>query len=127
MTRWHLRAHRKSTGGLLGTHRKKKRYERGAKFLETKLGEQKVRKTKCVGGNLKVKLLSANKVSVAKKGKAQSVKIESVIENPANPNYVRRNVLTKGAVVKTSLGNVRITSRPGQHGAINGIIVDEKK
>ena len=127
MTRWHLRPHRKSTGGLLNSYRKKKRYERGSKFLESKLGEHRNKIVTCTGGNRKTKLLSADKVNVAKKGKARQVKIESVLENPTNPNYVRRNVLTRGAVVKTELGNVRITSRPGQDGIVNGIVVSGEK
>ncbi|MCK4384091.1 MAG: 30S ribosomal protein S8e, partial [Candidatus Lokiarchaeota archaeon] len=35
----------------------------------------------------------------------------------------RRHILTKGAVVETELGNARITSRPGQHGTLNGILM----
>jgi small subunit ribosomal protein S8e len=36
---------------------------------------------------------------------------------------VRRNIITKGAVVDTDIGHVKITSRPGQSGALNGIKV----
>ena len=86
MTRWHLRPHRKSTGGLLNSYRKKKRYERGSKFLESKLGEHRNKIVTCTGGNVKTKLISADKVNVAKKGKARQVKIESVLENPTNPD-----------------------------------------
>jgi small subunit ribosomal protein S8e len=46
-----------------------------------------------------------------------------VVENPANPHYVRRNILTKGAIVETEFGKARIISRPGQHGVINGVLV----
>ena len=45
-------------------------------------------------------------------------------ENPANPNYVRRNLLTKGAIIKTELGNARILSRPGQDGTINAVLTE---
>jgi len=44
----------------------------------------------------------------------------NVTENFANPNLVRRNILTKGTVVETKLGKVKITSRPGQEGTVNG-------
>ena len=42
-------------------------------------------------------------------------------------SYVRRNIITKGAIVKTEAGLVKITSRPGQDGTLNGILVEEKK
>lgn len=51
------------------------------------------------------------------------VKIDEVVKNPANVDYNRRGVITRGTVVKTELGNVRVTSRPGQNGVINGILV----
>jgi len=47
-----------------------------------------------------------------------------VLENEANPHYVRRNIITKGAIVKTQLGPARVTSRPGQHGIINAILIE---
>jgi small subunit ribosomal protein S8e len=127
MTRWHLRSHRKPTGGLLNRSRKKRKHERGSKFLETRVGEEKKKAVKTLGGNTKIKLLSVESVNVAHKGKIRKAKASSVVENPANPHYVRRNVITKGAIVKTDIGNVRITSRPGHDGVINGILVEEKK
>jgi small subunit ribosomal protein S8e len=51
--------------------------------------------------------------------------IENVEENTANPNFVRRNLLTKGAIIKTSVGRAKIVSRPGQHGVINAILLAE--
>jgi small subunit ribosomal protein S8e len=50
--------------------------------------------------------------------------IETVEENGANPNYVRRNLLTKGAVIRTEAGRARIISRPGQDGIINAILIE---
>jgi small subunit ribosomal protein S8e len=57
----------------------------------------------------------------------KKTKIISVEGNQANPHYVRRNIITKGAVVKTEMGSVRITSRPGQTGFLNGVLLEEKK
>jgi len=77
-----------------------------------------------VGGHYKPVLLSAKEVNVSdQKGKTQKTEILNVVENPANPNLVRRNVITKGAVVETKLGRVRVTSRPGQEGTVNGVLV----
>jgi small subunit ribosomal protein S8e len=46
------------------------------------------------------------------------------VENPANPHYVRRNIITKGAVIKTELGNAKVTSRPGQDGVVNAALIE---
>jgi small subunit ribosomal protein S8e len=51
--------------------------------------------------------------------------IENVVRNDANPNYVRRNIVTRGAVIETSEGEARVTSRPGQDGQVNAVLVDE--
>jgi small subunit ribosomal protein S8e len=56
-------------------------------------------------------------------GKSKSVKIETVKDNKANLHYMRRNILTKGAVIKTEIGDARITNRPGQDGIINAILL----
>jgi len=127
MARWHLRSQRKATGGLLNRHKKKKKRERGTEFLQTRIGGEKKKIVKSLGGNKDVKLLSIDKINVAIKGKVKPAKISSVLENHANPHYVRRNVLTLGGIVKTDLGNVKITSRPGQDGVVNGILIEEKK
>jgi small subunit ribosomal protein S8e len=50
--------------------------------------------------------------------------IMSVVENESDPNYVRRNILVKGAIIETDKGRVRITSRPGKDGVINGVLVE---
>ena len=78
-----------------------------------------------MGGSKKSRLLSSDIVNVydPKTKKYEKLKIETVKENPANSNFIRRNIMTKGAIVKTSKGNARITSRPGQEGSINAILV----
>ena len=55
--------------------------------------------------------------------KATKSKILSVKDNPANQHFVRRNTITKGAVVETEAGLARITSRPGQDGVVNAVKV----
>lgn len=128
MTQWHLRSKRTPTGALVKRHRKKKKYERGSEFLETKIGERKVKAKRARGGNIKLKLLSVDKVNAAdpKTGKTQKVRVIAVKENPANPHYARRNIITKGAIVETEIGLVKITSRPGQDGIVNGVLIEKK-
>ena len=62
----------------------------------------------------------ANRVN----GEVKRAKIETVEQNVANPNYVRRSLLTKGAVIRTDVGRARITSRPGQDGVINAVLIE---
>jgi small subunit ribosomal protein S8e len=63
-------------------------------------------------------------VATRSTGTIRKVVIETVEENGANPNYVRRNLLTKGAVIRTEAGRARIVSRPGQDGVINAILIE---
>jgi small subunit ribosomal protein S8e len=127
-TTWHLRSRKKTTGGSLAKSRKKRKSDRGMRFLETRIGPRQVKTKKIRGGNRKLKLLSVERINVAdSKGKIKRAKLVSVKENDANPHYIRRNILTKGAVVETEVGPARITSRPGQHGMVNAVLVEEKK
>jgi small subunit ribosomal protein S8e len=129
MARWHTISRRKPTGGLLRKHVKRKNKDKGSEFLETRIGERKTKARRMTGGGQKDKILSADFVNVSDpSSKVQKkAKIVSVESNPANIHYVRRNVLTKGAIVKTELGNVRITSRPGQTGSLSGVLIKEQK
>ena len=54
------------------------------------------------------------------------MKIISVVENPANRQYVRRNIVTKGAIVQTEIGKALVTSRPGQDGIVNAVLLKEE-
>jgi len=38
---------------------------------------------------------------------------------------VRMNVITKGAIIETDKGNVKVTNRPGQEGHVQGILIKE--
>ena len=91
----------------------------------TTIGERRLRSVRARSGVAKHFLLSESNVSVMdpKTGKAKKVVIKSVEENLANPNFVRRNILTKGTVIDTELGKARITSRPGQEGGINAVLL----
>ena len=48
----------------------------------------------------------------------------TVTENHANPNYVQRNIINKGAVIQTELGDAKITSRMGQDGVVNAVLIE---
>jgi len=125
MARSTQRSNRKVSGGRYISNRGKKLYELAGYNSMTRISENEKRKSiRTQGGNSRQVLLTANQINIAVKGKVQKVAVTNVIENTANPNLVRRNILTKGAIVETPLGKARITSRPGQHAVVNGTLLD---
>ena len=78
-----------------------------------------------VGNNEKRALLSIDTANVynPKEKKYEQLKIETILENPANRHFVRRNIMTKGTIIKTEKGKARITNRPGQEGVVNAILI----
>ena len=131
MVIWHGEKGRKKTGGKINIARKKRKYELGSLPMLTKIGKEERKIVKAKRGLYKVKASSVEFVNVLDPdtNEMKKVKILHVLENKANPHLVRRGIITKGAVVKTEIGNVRITSRPSQHGIVNAIILttEEKK
>jgi small subunit ribosomal protein S8e len=124
MAVWQDRSRTKKTGGKTRSYRKSRKHQLGGEFSEPSVGEEKRINKRTRGGDQKTVAKRNETVNVAKDGEVVKAEIESVEENPANPNYVRRSLLTKGAVVETSEGRVQITSRPGQDGVINGKMVE---
>lgn len=126
MSVWQGRSRRSITGRIVRVSRKKRKFEMGREFLPVHIGETRRKIIRTRGGNRKVRLLSTNVAFVLdrEKGKVVKTEILSVIENPANPHYVRRNIITKGAVIDTKIGKVKVTSRPGQDGVVQGVLID---
>jgi len=126
MAIWQGKSLRKHTGGRYKSNRNKRKIEFGRDPAETKIGERKIKKIRAKGGNQKIRLTNENQINVVnpKKNKVQTAEILNVLENTANIQFVRRNIINKGAVVETNLGKVKVTSRPGQHGIINGVLVE---
>jgi small subunit ribosomal protein S8e len=122
-------AKKKPSSGRRRVYRKKRKYEEGSFAMETALGERKEKVSRGRGGNLKHKILSDKFACVTntKKGTTEKVEITRVVRNPANIDYNRRGVITKGAVVETPLGLAKITSRPGQHGILNAVLIGAEK
>ena len=109
--------------------RGKRAFEMGSDPAETIVGAPRIAKKRGRGNNLKLRALSVNSVNVTDPatGKSQKTEIRSVVKNPANVDYQRRGVITKGAVVDTPLGQALVTSRPGQHGIINAVLIQGTK
>jgi small subunit ribosomal protein S8e len=120
------RSKRKPTGGRYKSNQTKILSRSGSKPILTKIGEKKVKKLRIIGGSVKAKLAQVEVINVydSKSKKYVKAKLETVMSNPANRHYVRRNILTKGTIVKTDKGSVKITNRPGQEAALNGVLIE---
>jgi len=131
MSIWHGEKGRKRTGGEITIARKKKKRELGKSPVFTRIGKEKKVSYEMKGGGRKIKAFAVEFANVLdpKTNQSKKVKILDVIENPANPHFVRRKSITKGAVIRTEIGNARITSRPSQEGTVNAIALttEEKK
>lgn len=115
----------KPSGGRYTAARQKRLFEMGNPPILTRIGETKVRVQRTKGGNEKRKVLIANVANVfdpkAKKFSKATIKIVTMC--PANRHFVRRNIMVKGTVIETDKGKAKITSRPGQDGVINAVLV----
>lgn len=123
--RWQGRSTRKYTGGRIIRSRGKRKFELGGEPANTHLGETIRKRVKTMGGMEKIRLLrdSIAVVTDPKTNTAKKIKIETVTGNPANIHYVRRNIVTKGSIIKTEIGLARVTNRPGQEGVINAVLI----
>ena len=137
---WQLSSKTKKTGKKIKKSSKKFRKQRGRDYLPAKIGALKVRPKRTRGGAEKQIMLSSDIVNIAVKETVndakgvkavkstyKKAKILTVAANPADSQFVRRNIITKGAVIDTDLGKARVTSRPGQNGIINAVLIEAKK
>ena len=118
---------RKTSGGRYKKSAKKKLYELPGQARIVKLGERKKKTIRVTGGNKKTFLLRDKTINVKFGNKIKKFEIKNVIETPSNRFLARQNILTKGTIVETEIGKVRITNRPSQEGVINGILIEESK
>jgi small subunit ribosomal protein S8e len=119
---------KKPSGGLRSLpHKRKRRYATGDYFVPAVLGEaREVRVKRTMGSNTKVALRAVSEavVSDPKTGKSVKAKILAVVSTPANREYARRNIITKGTIIRTSAGVARVTSRPGQDGVVSAVLIE---
>ncbi len=129
MALWQGRSKRKPSGGRYRPLRKKRKFEIGREQQYAFLGPHKVKLYRVRGANQKVRILNAEWANVTdpKTGKTKRAKILTVKDNPSNPHFVTRNIVTRTATIVTELGTARVTSRPGQDGVINAVLVEPKK
>lgn len=119
---------KKYTGGRLIPSRMRRKSEIDRYPHEPVLGnDNKIVVRRVRGGTLKLSIKNTDFIIVndIHNKKTIKTKIIRVLENSANKDYERRGVLSKGALVETELGIVRVVSRPGQHGSMNAILTKE--
>lgn len=121
------KSRRKFTGGRRIASHGKRKSELGREAADPHLDETRRKVVDTLGGNRKNRLLRCNIAVVTdpSDNTSKKVSIETVVDNTANKHYVRRNILTKGSIIRTEIGNAIITSRPGQDGVVNAILVRE--
>ena len=77
------------------------------------------------GDNVKAAFKTAEFANVVDQEakKVTKSKILKVAKNPANRDYERRGVISKGAIIEIEDGTAMVVSRPGQDGVVNAILV----
>ena len=129
MALWQGKPQRSKSGRRIRYARGKRRFEIGRETHLATIGSTSIKKNRVRGSQYKFSTKTVNIAYVVDPTtkKTQKTEITSVIDNPANINYIRRNIITKGAVIDTPLGQAKVTSRPGQVGMVNAVLLKETK
>ncbi len=117
-------AGRKASGGRRVAMRARRKFEIDRYPNEAVAGTTITITRRTRGNNLKTALKSVETVNVLDPSskKTSKLAIIRVTKNPANKDYERRGVISKGALVETEAGTARVISRPGQDGIVNAIL-----
>ena len=127
MALWQGNSRRSRTGRRIRYARGKKKFEIGREQLLPTIEPTRLKKIRTMGNNRKTRAKTIDVAYVVnpEDNKTTKTEILSVAENAANIHYVRRNIMNKGAIIETKLGKAKITSRPGQTGTINAVLVSK--
>ena len=109
-----LKSVRRPSGGKYKQKgRKKKAYELGRDPAFTKLDKRRIKDVRTKGDHRKIVLLSTDTANLfdPKAKKYEQVKIKTIVENPANRHFIRRNIITKGSVIETEIGKASCRER----------------
>ena len=126
MVIWQKHRGKKISGGLYRALRSKRKRELGRIPSLTRIGKANVKKIRTLGADNKLRTLRMDIVNVLNPATKtyQKAEIKKVLENKASRHFARMNVITKGALLETAVGKVRVTNRPGQDGFINAVLVE---
>ena len=118
-------AGRKLTGGRKVASRGRRKFEIDRYPNEAVAGAAQIIARRTRGNNVKAAFKTAEFANVVdqESNKVTKSKILKVTKNPANRDYERRGVISKGALVETEIGTARVVSRPGQDGVVNAILI----
>lgn len=116
---------RKLTGGRKVAMRGRRKFEIDRYPNEAVAGPAQIVVRRTRGKNNKTAFKTAEFANVIdqENKKVFRSKILRVTKNPANRDYERRGVISKGAIIEIENGTARVVSRPGQDGVVNAIIV----
>ena len=137
MVQYHGTRKTKSSGsaGRLRSSSDKLRAHVGGFFARTKVirpedlkaGQEVKERRKSIrskGGARKIALDVALFANVTlPDGKTKKMRVVNVLDNPSNRHYSRENVVTKSSVIQVEGGKAKVTSRPGQDGVINAVMM----
>jgi small subunit ribosomal protein S8e len=116
---------RKLTGGRKVAMRGRRKFEIDRYPNEAVAGPAQIVVRRTRGKNNKVAFKTAEFANIIdqENKKVFRSKILRVTKNPANRDYERRGVISKGALIEIENGTARVVSRPGQDGVVNAIMV----
>ena len=122
-------AGRKMTGGRKVASRIRRKFEIDRYPNEAVSGTTDIVVRRVRGANVKAAFKTAEFANVidADAKKVTKSKILKVSKNTANRDYERRGVISKGAVIETEAGSALVTSRPGQNGVVNAVLIKAKQ
>ena len=126
MAIWQGSSLRRPSGARSRRNKNKRNAEFGRNPAETRIGDEVKKEIVARGNCTKTRATVAKRINVInpKDNSSKNVEMLTVLENGANSHFVRRNIITKGAIVETEIGKAKITSRPGQKGIVNGVLVE---
>ena len=116
---------RKLTGGRKVAMRGRRKFEIDRYPNEAVVGPSQVIARRIRGNNNKVAFKRAEFANVIdqENRRVTKSKILRVTKNPANRDYERRGVVSKGAIIESESGTARVVSRPGQDGVVNAVLI----
>ena len=122
-------AGRKMTGGRKVANRGRRKFEIDRYPNEAVAGTTDIVVRRVRGANVKAAFKTAEFANVvdSEAKKVIKSKILKVSKNTANRDYERRGVISKGAAIETEAGSAIVTSRPGQNGVVNAVLIKAKQ
>ena len=118
---------RRATGGRAKPSRGRRAFEKDGYAYEPLVGPTSSRVSRRRGGTISTGLVYSDTANVSDKtGKTVKSKILRVKKSPANRDYERRGVITKGSLLETEAGEALVTSRPTDAGVVNAVLTGKK-